>query len=116
MKNLFVVTHTQSRHHLEKKVGGWYDSELTEQGRNEAQITAERLFSLIGEATVEIFSSDLPRTSGTADIIASHFGCPVELTRDLREISFGSAGGKPQEWLEARQLPAPDDNRRHLRR
>ncbi len=32
MKNLFVVTHAQSLHHIEKKVGGWYDTGLTQQG------------------------------------------------------------------------------------
>ena len=29
MKNLFVITHTQSLHHIERKVGGWYDTGLT---------------------------------------------------------------------------------------
>lgn len=111
MKNLFVVTHAQSRHHIQKKVGGWYDSELTEQGRNEARVTAQRLFSLTGGATVEIFSSDLLRASQTANIIAERFRYPLELTHDLREMSYGSAEGRPQEWLDARQKPAPDDNR-----
>lgn len=32
-------------------------------------------------------------------------------TVDLREISYGVAGGQPQEWLDARYRPAPDDNR-----
>lgn len=29
MKDLFVVTHTESIRHLENKVGGWYDTDLT---------------------------------------------------------------------------------------
>ncbi|RYX80230.1 histidine phosphatase family protein [bacterium] len=111
MKNLFVVTHTQSRHHVEKKVGGWYDSELTEQGQSEARLTAQRLACLIGEAKVEIFSSDLLRASQTAAIIAERFQCPFELFRELREISYGCAEGRPQQWLNERQIPAPDDNR-----
>lgn len=111
MKNIFVVTHTQSRHHIEKKVGGWYDTELTEQGRADAKATAERVFTLASGAPVEIFSSDLLRTSQTAGMIAERFQCRFMLTRALREISFGSAEGQPQEWLNARQTSAPDDNR-----
>lgn len=107
MKNIFVVTHTQSVHHVENKVGGWYDTELTPKGKADAQATAEKLVALIGNASVEIFSSDLLRASQTAAIIAEHLKSPFETTDGLREISYGSAGGLPQEWLDARQIPAP---------
>ncbi|WP_275532551.1 histidine phosphatase family protein [Ensifer aridi] len=58
-----------------------------------------------------MFSSDLLRASQTAALIAERLRRPVVPTADLREISYGSAGGKPQDWLAARQTPAPDDNR-----
>ncbi|MCD4663268.1 phosphoglycerate mutase family protein, partial [Agrobacterium sp.] len=61
MKNIFVVTHTQSVHHVENKVGGWYDTELTPKGRADAEATAAKLTAMIGSAPVEIFSSDLLR-------------------------------------------------------
>ncbi|XOK10739.1 histidine phosphatase family protein [Agrobacterium tumefaciens] len=111
MKNIFVVTHTQSVHHVENKVGGWYDTELTPKGRADAEATAARLVALIDSASVEIFSSDLLRASQTAAILAEHLKRPFETTPDLREISYGSAGGMPQEWLDARQIPAPEHNR-----
>ncbi|CUX09579.1 MULTISPECIES: histidine phosphatase family protein [Rhizobium/Agrobacterium group] len=111
MKNIFVVTHTQSVHHVENKVGGWYDTELTPKGRADAEATAAKLTAMIGNAPVEIFSSDLLRASQTAAIIAEHLKHPFESTDDLREISYGSAGGMPQEWLDARQIPAPHHNR-----
>ncbi|APG84473.1 histidine phosphatase family protein [Sinorhizobium americanum] len=111
MKNLFVVTHAQSVHHIEKKVGGWHDTDLTASGVADARATAERLATLIGDGPVEIFSSDLLRASQTAAIIADRLGRTFEETSDLREMSYGSAGGKAQEWLNARQTPAPDDNR-----
>ncbi|WP_245481991.1 histidine phosphatase family protein [Agrobacterium sp. RS6] len=111
MKNIFVVTHTQSVHHVENKVGGWYDTELTPKGKADAQATAEKLVALIGNASVEIFSSDLLRASQTAAIIAEHLKSPFETTDGLREISYGSAGGMPQEWLDARQIPAPHHDR-----
>ncbi|WP_158527148.1 histidine phosphatase family protein [Sinorhizobium meliloti] len=111
MKDLFVVTHTQSVHHLENKVGGWYDTGLTPRGEIDARATAERLASLVGDENVEIFTSDLLRASQTAAIIAKRLQRPVVSTADLREISYGSAGGVPNDWLAAHQTPAPDDNR-----
>ncbi len=110
MKDLFVVTHTQSIHHVENKVGGWYDTGLTPRGEIDARATAERLASMVGGGDVEIFSSDLLRASQTAAIIAK-LRQPVVETADLREISYGSAGGMPNDWSAARQTPAPDDNR-----
>ncbi|OJF90331.1 phosphoglycerate kinase [Pararhizobium antarcticum] len=111
MKDLFVVTHTESIHHVEDKVGGWYDTDLTTRGMQDAEATAERLVALVGRGEVEIYSSDLRRAAQTAAIIAGRFGLDVVETADLREISYGVAGGQPQEWLDARYRPAPDDNR-----
>lgn len=111
MRDLFVITHTESVHHIENKVGGWYDTGLTEQGQKNAHAAAERLFELIGHNELEIFSSDLKRAFQTAESIGSRFRRPVTKEKSLREISYGVAEGKPQEWLDARYLPAPDHNR-----
>lgn len=45
MRDLFVITHTESVHHIENKVGGWYDTGLTEQGQKNAHAAAERLLN-----------------------------------------------------------------------
>lgn len=111
MKDVFVVTHTESLHHVENTVGGWYDTGLTPRGERDAQATAERLAALVAGRAVEIFSSDLLRASQTAAIIGARLGRPVTTRPDLREISYGIAGGKPQAWLDARYSPAPIDNR-----
>jgi broad specificity phosphatase PhoE len=111
MKDLFVVTHAQSVHHLQNKVGGWYDTDLTACGRRDAEAIAGRLAELIGHNDIEIFSSDLKRARQTAEAIGKRFGQIVTETSDLREISYGVASGKPQAWLDARYTPAPDDNR-----
>ena len=111
MRDLFLVTHAQSIHHVEKKVGGWYDTDLTEQGQADARTIADRLLTLVGHNEVEIFSSDLKRAVQTAEPIGRRFGLPVAQTRSLREISYGMAEGQPQEWLDARYIPAPDTNR-----
>jgi broad specificity phosphatase PhoE len=111
MKDLFIITHTESVHHIEDKVGGWYDTDLTPRGIRDAETTAEHLMTLVGHSEVEIYSSDLRRASQTAAVIARRFGSSMTETADLREISYGEAGGQPQDWLDARYSPAPDDNR-----
>ncbi|OCP01738.1 MULTISPECIES: histidine phosphatase family protein [unclassified Ensifer] len=111
MKDLFIVTHAESVHHLEGRVGGWYDTGLTARGQRDAEATAERLAALVGSRDVEIFSSDLLRASETAAAVSRRLLQPVTETAALREISYGVAGGKPQAWLDARYVPAPDDNR-----
>ncbi|AMM84437.1 histidine phosphatase family protein [Martelella sp. AD-3] len=111
MKEIFVVTHTEATHHLENKVGGWHDSDLTHRGLQEAEAVAEHLAVLIGTGEVEIYSSDLRRAAQTAAAIANRMGQTTQETSALREINYGVAGGKPQEWLDARYTPAPDDNR-----
>ncbi|TKT74460.1 histidine phosphatase family protein [Aquamicrobium sp. LC103] len=111
VKDLFVVTHTESVHHLENRVGGWYDTDLTPRGRWDAEATAERLAVLVGQRQVEIYSSDLRRASQTAAAVARRFGVHVTETADLREISYGVAGGQPQDWLDARYNPVSDGNR-----
>jgi len=111
VKDVFVVTHTESLHHVENTVGGWYDTGLTPRGERDAQATAEWLAALVAGRAVEIFSSDLMRASQTAAIIGARLDRPVTTRPDLREISYGIAGGKPQAWLDARYSPAPIDNR-----
>lgn len=105
------MTHAQSLHHVEKRVGGWYDTGLTDRGKQQALQAALRLRELVGDREVAIFSSDLKRASETAAIIAKAFDLQVELMSDLREISYGSAEGKPESWLRERQIPAPEENR-----
>lgn len=110
IKTIFVVTHPQSVHHVEGRVGGWYDTPLTALGRRHAQDIAERLATLTADHTVEIFTSDLLRTGETAAVIGQRLRQPVEAMQDLREISYGVAGGRPQSWLDANRV-APGGNR-----
>lgn len=111
MQNIFVVTHAQSQHHLENKVGGWYDTGLTELGKRQAHAAANRLVNLCSKRDVSIFSSDLKRASETANIIGDTLNVSVSLDPRLREISYGEADGKPQSWLDERIVVAPEHDR-----
>jgi probable phosphoglycerate mutase len=102
-KDIYVVAHAQSQHHVEGLVGGWYDSPLTDFGRKQADAVAARIAELVGDwRPVEIYSSDLLRAAQTAEPIAALLGAPVTHWSDLRERSYGVAGGKPNSWLDGR--------------
>lgn len=112
-KDIYLVAHGQAQHHVEGLVGGWYDSELTELGHRQAAAIAKRISELVGEASpVEIYSSDLRRTAQTAAPIGQALQADVTHWGDLRERSYGSAGGRPEAWLEERMIYAPKEGNR----
>jgi 2,3-bisphosphoglycerate-dependent phosphoglycerate mutase len=103
VKNLYVVTHPQSQHHTDGRVGGWFDNELTDLGLRQAANIARRIHErLPQDAPVELYSSDLLRAYQTAEVIAQRLRVPIQTTPDLREKSYGEAEGKPQDWLDER--------------
>jgi 2,3-bisphosphoglycerate-dependent phosphoglycerate mutase len=108
MRTLYVVTHPEATHHVERVVGGWHDSELTTAGRRAAAYIAQALRDQVpNHAEVELFSSDLQRTRQTADEVAELFAVEPILDRRLREKSYGEAEGRPQQWLDMRFVPPP---------
>ena len=113
MRSVYVIAHPEATHHVEKLVGGWYDSHLTPAGRLAAVSIAQALRTEIPDgAGVELFSSDLLRAAQTADEVAGVFGLRPILDPRLREKSYGEAEGRPQEWLDQRFVPAPADGDR----
>ena len=96
MKDIFIVTHTQATHHIDRLVGGWFDSELTVKGRADAAKCGRRLLELGLDGT-PIISSDLTRSRQTAEAISECLGSPIRYDARLREMSFGDAEGRPVE-------------------
>ena len=105
MKELLIVRHGQSEHHLDGRSGGWTDSRLTELGRQQARATAEHLKARPPFEPSAIVSSDLARAAETAAIIGAATGLEVETTPALRELNNGDAAGLAVE--EARRLENP---------
>lgn len=110
MKELYIVTHPEATHHLQGTVGGWYDSELTEKGKADANLCARRLKELGLDGT-PVFASDLERASRTGQIISDELKSALSLDSRLREMSYGEAEGKPQDWLDKRIVPHDNENR-----
>ena len=108
MRRLYVVTHPEAAHHLTDVVGGWHDSELTDRGRAQAGLIADRIRALVpDDAEAEVWASDLRRTVETAAPIALRLGAEPRLLAGLREKSYGVAEGRPQAWLDERFTPPP---------
>lgn len=108
VRTLYVVTHPEATHHVERVVGGWHDSELTPAGQRAAIAIAKELRTRIADgADVEVYSSDLKRTWQTATVVADLLRVEPVADRRLREKSYGEAEGRPQQWLDERFVPPP---------
>lgn len=108
MRTLHVVTHPEATHHVDRLVGGQFDSDLTERGENHARRIAAALADRIPDgARSEIIASDLLRTRRTAEVVADRLDAGLTLDPRLREKSYGVAEGRPQAWLEERFIPPP---------
>lgn len=106
MKRICLITHTEASHSIENKVGGWYNSELTPEGRKVAASLVKKITHLgFNIARCPIYSSDLKRAYQTAKIIQGNSTQKIILEKRLREMSFGSHEGMNQN--EHNQLMNP---------
>lgn len=87
---IYLVRHGETVWNVEKRLQGWKDSPLTENGLRNAERLAERLD---GTRIDRIFSSDQKRALTTAQIIAKDRSIPIEILSSLRELNFGSWEG-----------------------
>jgi probable phosphoglycerate mutase len=111
VKELFVVTHPEASHHVEHRVGGWFDSELTERGVEQAQRIASALATSV-QPDAALYSSDLRRTAQTAAAIGEQLDLQPIWLAELREKSYGAGEGKPDAWFRERFVPPPLDGER----
>ncbi len=108
MQRVYVITHPEATHHVDRLVGGWYDSHLTGHGRAQAERIARFLRADIRSGgSTQLVSSDLARTVQTANVIAGVLGVTPVTDPGLREKSYGVAEGQPQTWLDDRFIFPP---------
>ncbi|KPL81256.1 histidine phosphatase family protein [Herpetosiphon geysericola] len=106
MRRIALVTHPEAQHHVEQKVGGWYNTGLTERGQQQAKAIAAVLAEQLPSAS-PIYSSDLQRTAETAALIANSLHSQVMLDQRLREMSYGAAEGRDQAWFDQQIVYPP---------
>ena len=105
MRNVYIVRHTESVHHVKDLDGGWYATHLTEKGKIQAKNIATSLFKEIKLLGIPIYSSDLKRCVETAEIFSQAFKSKVTLNKNLREKNFGEGDGKSITWLKSNIIP-----------
>jgi 2,3-bisphosphoglycerate-dependent phosphoglycerate mutase len=105
MKELVLIRHGESEHHLNDDSGGWTNSRLTDHGRVQALTTAQYLSERSPFQASAIISSDLTRAADTAAIIAQALGLRLETTPALRELNNGVAAGLAKEAAQRLQNP-----------
>ena len=108
---LYFVRHGETTHNRDCIIQGWFNSELTKLGREQARLTGK----LLAEKTVinAIFSSDLIRARQTAEHISAVFSNDVPVFYDwlLRERTFGEYENKSRLSIDCEELFAnPDDD------
>jgi len=97
LNHLILIRHAHAEHLDGPLTGGWTDTNLTEQGKKEAEALATRLrYELQGES-IKLYCSDLKRAVQTAAIIGDFVKVtPVPLS-GLREINHGVATNMTRE-------------------
>jgi len=99
MTTIYIVRHGEARGNVERNFHGWFDSDLTENGR--AQIA--RLPAWFRDIHIDAaYSSDLKRTKETAEAVTRERGITVETRADLREIHGGAWEDVPWDDLPVR--------------
>jgi len=85
-----LIRHGESTWNREHRIQGQLDPPLSELGRKQAELVANRLASKRPQA---VYSSDLKRALETAAPIAEAIGVPVQTLPALREIFLGEWEG-----------------------
>ena len=83
---IYLIRHAEAEGNLYRRIHGWYDSLITENGYRQIAALEQRFWNLPVDA---VYSSDLFRTRTTASAICKPKGLPLNNRRALREINMG---------------------------
>ncbi|WP_409291368.1 histidine phosphatase family protein [Peribacillus sp. SCS-37] len=97
MLNLYIVRHGETEWNTEKRMQGWLDSPLTENGKASALLLGEKLKDVKLDA---IYSSTSGRASVTAELIRGERQLPLYLDDLLREMRLGDWEGETHRSIE----------------
>ena len=107
---LFLVRHGETEENVAGVIMGHHHGVLTENGKRQAQETAE---ALKNEKFTHIYSSDLNRCVDTAEIIKEfHPDTPLTFTKELRERNLGVLQGKASNSIDWEAVFGPKDNKK----
>ena len=87
---LYIVRHGKTYWNEQRKIQGWADIDLTEEGREVAVLSAQGMKDIHFDA---IYSSPLKRANETAYILRGNRDVPVIVDERIKEIGFGVLEG-----------------------
>ena len=90
-RRLILLRHGQTTYNATSRMQGQLDTELSEEGRQQARNIAPVLTEM---GVAKIVASDLSRAAVTAQIVAEHLELPVTYDGRLRETHLGQWQGK----------------------
>jgi len=93
MKELIIIRHGASEHHVNNIIGGWTDLPLTEIGRKQASCVGEHLKNWLQGRNFGFYTSDLIRAKETAEIAGQALFKTPQAEWELRELNNGVAKG-----------------------
>jgi broad specificity phosphatase PhoE len=96
---LFLVRHGESVGNSENRLQGQTDYDLSDLGRRQAELTAQRLCAL---GTTALYTSPLLRALQTAKTIGERMGREPQLLPGVAEYDFGELAGLTYAELRAR--------------
>ena len=88
MTRLLLVRHGLTDHNIDRRVAGYTDVDLNEEGFRQVEKLAKRLAD---EKINAVYSSDLQRAIDTAKGAVSGRDIEIETCFELREMNFGDA-------------------------
>lgn len=94
MTTFYICRHGESENNKRKRLMGWLDTPLTEEGKQNAKSSAAKLRSIQFD---KIVSSDLGRAFQTAYLISRelNYTSEIETYKDLREANYGDLANMP---------------------
>lgn len=90
---IIIVRHAESEQQTKSVTGGWSNTDITERGMTQAELTGRKLQRLIDEDYL-FLSSDLLRARKTSEIIGKFVGQSANYYEELRELNNGDAANK----------------------
>ncbi len=107
MTRIYLVRHAEAEGNLYRRIHGWYDSLITDNGYRQIAALEGRFAPIHIDA---VYSSDLFRTRTTASAVWRAKDLPLNTTPGLREIHMGV--WEDQTWGEVARLDG-EQLRRH---
>jgi probable phosphoglycerate mutase len=110
MNTFYIVRHGETENNRAKRLSGWIDTPLTDNGLEPTKAVIEKLKNIQID---EMYSSDLGRAFITAYILARGLNFAKEIKRlsGLREVNYGDAANMLS--AEAYKLYPPLDRDTH---